>query len=76
MLCALVPAVPVLLLLLFIVYCLLFIIIIIPVARPLPVPTLPPRVGKGVGAGQVHGACVAGALLLLLLLRAVEQQLT
>ena len=57
-------------------YCLLFIIIIIPVARPLPVPALPPCVGKGVGAGQVHGACVAGALLLLLLLRAVEQQLT
>ena len=71
MLCSLVPAVPVLVML-----SLLFNIIVIPVARPLPVPALPPCVGQGVGAGQVHGACVAGALLLLLLLRAVEQQLT
>ena len=48
----------------------------VPVAGPLPVPTLPPRISQGVGAGQVHGARVTGALLILLLLRAVKQQLT
>ena len=48
----------------------------VPVAGPLPVPALPPCVGQGVGAGQVHGARVTGALLILLLFRAVKQQLS